>query len=215
MPILWGRLTASGLRWRRRRRRERVCCSSTGSAGELPGLVLSGVAVHLKLRVWRRWRLLLLLLLQRVALHLQSIFGTQRPVEEQAGNAHVTSRLSRRVRPHRRSCDREVSVPVLGLGGDGRSASFGVMSRLDRLLVVLGKASVEGIQQRQLGRRDDQLGRTCKPNGMKPFSMIKLIRHFWVTSARLRQKQVRRPFVLLTSCDGARGGMRFSLGRFP
>lgn len=203
MLLLRGHLAAGGLR---------RSGSSTGSAGELPGLVLSGVAVHLKLRVRRRRLLLLLLLLQRVALHLQSVFGAQRPVEEQAGDAHVASRLSRSVRPHRRSRDRQVSVPVLGLRGDGRSAGFGVMAGLDRLLVLLREASVKGIQQRQLGGSDDQLGRTCETKGHGSLFCDKTVDT--VTSAQLRRKQVR-PLVLLTSCDGARGGMRFSLGRFP
>lgn len=126
-----------------------MCCSGAGLAGEVARLVLSGIAVHLKLCVR-----LLLFLLQCVALHLQSVFGAQRPVEEQAGYAHLPSRLSGAVRPHGRGRYREVSVPVLGLTGDGWSPGFGIMSRVDRFAVILREASVKRIQQRQLGRGD-------------------------------------------------------------
>lgn len=60
-----------------------------------------------------------------------------------------------------------MSVPVLGLTGDGWSPGFGVMSRVDRFAVILREASVKGIQQRQLGRGDHQLGRTCEQNCIK------------------------------------------------
>lgn len=98
MLLLRLRLAARGLG---RGLSGRVCCSGAGLAGEVARLVLSGVAVHLKLRVWLLL-LLLLLFLQCVALHLQSVFGAQRPVEEQAGHAHLPSRLSGAVRPHGR-----------------------------------------------------------------------------------------------------------------
>ena len=54
---------------------------------EMTGLVLSGVAVHLQLCVR------LPLLFQRVAVHLKSVFWTQGPVEEQAGDPHFADRL--------------------------------------------------------------------------------------------------------------------------